>query len=308
MTARAWAALATVYVVWGSTYLAIMVAIRTLPPFLMSSARFLVAGGILYAFALRRGAARPSVRHWRSAAVAGGALLVVGNGGVAWSEQRIDSGVAALLIATMPLWIALFDRVFAGRRLSRSRLLGLFVGLGGVVLLVGPVGSTGVDAVGALACLVAAVSWAGGSVYARGAALPRDLLLGSSMQMLSAGVLLAAAGLGSGEAGQVQPVSAASLGAVAYLVVVGSIVTYSAYVWLLKSAPISIVSTYAFVNPAIAVALGAVFLGEPLGLRTLAASAAIIVSVVLIVTGREGRAPAPVRAPEPLPEPLRQAA
>src|SRR5438105_709241 len=191
MTARAWAALTTVYVVWGSTYLAIMVAIRTLPPLLMSSARFLVAGG---------------------------------------------------------------------------------------------------------------------SVYARGAALPRDLLLGSSMQMLSAGVLLAAAGLGSGEAHQVRSVSAASLGAVAYLVVVGSIVTYSAYVWLLKSAPISIVSTYAFVNPAIAVALGAVFLGEPLGLRTFAAGAAIIMSVALIVTGREGRAPAPVRAPEPLPEPLRQAA
>src|SRR5204863_440768 len=198
MTARAWAALTTVYVVWGSTYLAIMVAIRTLPPLLMSSARFLVAGGIVYAFALRRGAARPSVRHWRSAAVAGAALRVVGNGGVAWSEQRIDSGVAALLIATMPLWIALFDRVFAGRRLSRSRMLGLFVGLGGVVLLVGPVGSTGVDAVGALACLVAAVSWAGG--------------------------------------------------------------------------------------------------------------AAIIVSVALIATGRGGRAPAPARAPEPLPEPLRQAA
>src|SRR5207248_1595727 len=132
MTARAWAALTTVYVVWGSTYLAIMVAIRTLPPLLMSSARFLVAGGILYAFALRRGAARPTVRHWRSAAVAGAALLVVGNGGVAWSEQRIDSGVAALLIATMPLWIALFDRVFAGRRLSRSSVLGLVVGLGRV--------------------------------------------------------------------------------------------------------------------------------------------------------------------------------
>src|SRR5436305_2388657 len=156
MTARHWAALTTIYVVWGSTYLAIMVAIRTLPPLLMSSVRFLVAGGILYAFALRRGAVRPSVRHWRSAAVAGGALLVVGNGGVAWSEQRIDSGVAALLIAPMPRRIAPFDRVFAGRRLRRSRLLGLFLGPGRVGHPAGPVGRTGVGAVGAAALVGAA--------------------------------------------------------------------------------------------------------------------------------------------------------
>src|SRR5437763_4241605 len=157
MTARHWAALTTIYVVWGSTYLAIMVAIRTLPPLLMSSVRYLVAGAILYAFAARRGATRPSLRHWRSAVVAGAALLLVGNGGVALSEQRIDSGVAALLIATVPLWIALFDRVFAGRRLPRASVLGLLVGLGGVAALVGPVGSAGIDAVGALAALVGAV-------------------------------------------------------------------------------------------------------------------------------------------------------
>jgi drug/metabolite transporter (DMT)-like permease len=308
MTARAWAALTTIYVVWGSTYLAIMVAIRTLPPFLMSSARFLVAGGILYVFALRRGAARPSLRHWRSAIVAGTALLVVGNGGVAWSEQRIDSGVAALLIATMPLWLALFDRIVTGRRLAPTRLVGLVVGLAGVALLVGPIGGARIDAVGALTCLVAAVAWAGGSLYARGAEAPGDLLLGSAMQMLAAGTLLGAAGSASGEIAQVHTPSLASLGALAYLVVVGSLVAFSAYIWLMRSAPTSIVSTYAFVNPAIAVALGAVFLSEPLGLRTFGAAAAIIVSVALIVTGRAGRTPAPARAPEPLPEPLRQAA
>jgi drug/metabolite transporter (DMT)-like permease len=308
MTARAWAALTTVYVVWGSTYLAIMVAIRTLPPLLMSSVRFLVAGGILYAFAARRGAARPTLRHWRSALVVGAALLLVGNGGIAWAEQRVHSGVAALLVATMPLWIALFDRVFVGRRLAASKVAGLLVGLAGVVLLVGPVGGAGIDAVGALACLVAAIAWAGGSVYARGADLPQDLLLGSGMQMLAASFLLAAAGLGSGEASQVHTVSLASLGAFAYLVVVGSLVAYSAYGWLLKSAPISIVSTYAFVNPAIAVALGAMFLGEPLSLRILAASVAILVSVALIVTAREPRVRAPRREPMRLPQPLRRAA
>jgi drug/metabolite transporter (DMT)-like permease len=308
MTARAWAALTTVYVVWGSTYLAIMVAIRTLPPLLMSSIRFLVAGGILYAFAARRGAVRPSLRHWRSAALVGAALLLVGNGGIAWAEQRIDSGVAALLVATMPLWFALFDRIFACRRLTRSSALGLLVGLAGVALLVGPIGGAPLDALGALACLVATVAWAGGSIYARGADLPNDLLLGAGMQMLAAGVLLAAAGVGSGEAAHVQAPSAASLGALAYLVVVGSLIAYRAYVWLLKSAPTPIVSTYAFVNPVIAVALGTVFLGEPLSLRILAASAAIVVSVALIVIGRERRAPAPAREPVRLPEPLRQAA
>lgn len=308
MTARAWAALTTIYVVWGSTYLAIMVAIRTLPPLLMSSVRFLVAGGILYAWSARRGVPRPSLRHWRSALVVGAALLLVGNGGIAWAEQRIDSGVAALLVATIPLWMAVFDRVFVGRRMSRWTVLGLLVGLAGVVLVVGPVGGSGIGVVGALACLVAALSWAGGSIYARGAELPKDVLLGSGMEMLAAGVLLAAAGLGSGEAAQVHAVSLASLGAFAYLVVVGSLVAYSAYVWLLKSAPISTVSTYAFVNPAIAVALGAALLGEPLTLRTLAASAAIVVSVALIVTGRAAPAAAPATLRRPLPEPLRRAA
>ncbi|HEX6702116.1 MAG TPA: EamA family transporter [Gaiellaceae bacterium] len=304
MTARSWAALTTVYVVWASTYLAIMVAIRTLPPLLMSSVRYLSAGAILYAFAARRGAGRPSLKHWRSAVIAGAALLLVGNGGVAWSEQRIDSGVAALLIATMPLWLALFDRIFAGRRLSASAVLGLVVGLGGVVLLVGPVGHGGIDAVGALGCLVAALSWAGGSLYARGAALPNDLLLGAAMQMLAAGVLLGLVGAASGEAAKVHTPSLASLGALAYLVVVGSLVAFSTYLWLMRSAPTSIVSTYAFVNPAIAVALGAAFLGEPLGLRMLGASAAIVVSVALIVTARRA-----VRRPRrPVLRPAREAA
>jgi len=301
MTARSWAALSTIYVVWGSTYLAIMVAIRTLPPLLMSSIRFLIAGAILYVVAARRGAGRPTLGQWTAAGLVGAGLLLVGNGGVAWSEQRIDSGVAALLVATIPLWIAVFDGVFGRRHLSVAHVAGLVAGLGGVALLVGSPGG-GIDWVGAVGCLVAALGWAAGSVYARGAGVSSDLLLAAGMQMLVGGALLAVAGLGTGEASALRTPSPASLGALAYLVVVGSLVAYSAYVWLLKSAPISTVSTYAFVNPIVAVALGAVFLHEPITLRILAASAAIVVSVALIVTARKAPEAAEPRALEPLRE------
>src|SRR5438270_3422950 len=283
MTARAWAFLATLYVVWGSTYLGIMLAIRTMPPFLMSSARFLVAGAFL--FALSPG--RPSLRQWIAAAIAGGALLTVGNGGITWAEQRVDSGVAALLVATMPLWLALFDRLVFGTRLSPAGLAGLVVGLGGVALLVGP-GGGGTDLVGGLVCVAAAAAWAAGSLYSRRAPLPSQPMLASGMEMLAGGVLLAIAGLAAGEGGQVHlsQVSATSLLALLYLVVVGSIVAFSAFHWLLRNAPTHIVSTYAYVNPVVAVLLGASFLGEPMTLRTLIAGLAIVASVVLIVGAR----------------------
>src|SRR5947209_8939657 len=178
MTARAWAFLATLYVVWGSTYLGIMLAIRTMPPFRMSSARCLVAGAFL--FALSPG--RPSLRQWIAAAIAGGALLTVGNGGITWAEQRVDSGVAALLVATMPLWLALFDRLVFGRRLSASGWAGLLVGLGGVALLVSP-GGGGTDLVGGLACVAAAAAWAAGSLYSRHAPLPPQPPLASRLDL-----------------------------------------------------------------------------------------------------------------------------
>jgi drug/metabolite transporter (DMT)-like permease len=284
MTARAWGALATLYVVWGSTYLGIMLAIRTLPPFLMSSARFLVAGAFLFALSPRR----VSLRAWAAALVAGGALLTVGNGGITWAEQRVDSGVAALLVATMPLWLALFDRLVFGRRLSAAGWLGLLVGLGGVALLVSPGGGR-TDFVGGLVCVASAAAWAAGSLYSRHtSSLPSEPALASGMEMLAGGVLLGVAGLAAGEGGHVQlsHVSVESLVALAYLVVVGSIVAFSCFHWLLRNAPTSIVSTYAYVNPVVAVLLGAAFLGEPLTLRTLIAGAAIVVSVVLIVGGR----------------------
>ena len=284
MTARAWAALATVYVVWGSTYLAIMLAIRTLPPFLMSSARFLLAGAIL--LPLLRGTWRPDLRQWLAAAVAGGAMLVAGNGGITWAEQRVDSGVAALLVATMPLWLALLDRIVHGRRLAPAAIAGLVVGVAGVGLLVGP-GAGGVDLVGGVTCVLAAAAWAAGSLYSRGTSAASGPLAAAVMQMLAGGVLLGLLGLALGEAGDVHPsqVSLESALGLAYLVVFGSVVTFTAYVWLLEHAPTGTVSTYAYVNPVVAVLLGAAFLGEPLGLRTLAAGAAIVASVALIVSG-----------------------
>ena len=294
------AALATVYLVWGSTYLAIRVTDRTMPPLLMSSARFLIAGVALYAFA-SRGRARPTRREWVSAAIVGAALLLVGNGGVAWAETRIASGLAALMVAIIPLWVALMDRVFFGRRLSNSAVLGLVVGFAGVALLVRPGG--GGDVVAMLALVGTTAAWAGGSLYARGAKLPESPLLSASMQMLAAAVFLGIAGLITGEASGVHTSSfqTKQVIAFAYLVLVGSLIAFSAYAWLLKNVRISVVSTYAFVNPVVAVALGSVFLSEPIRWTTVVAGASIVVAVVLIVTARAPKQkPVAGTAPEAL--------
>jgi drug/metabolite transporter (DMT)-like permease len=281
-------ALATVYVVWGSTYLAIRVTDRTMPPLLMSSARFLVAGTALYLFA-SRGRARPTAREWGAAAIVGGALLLVGNGGVAWAETRLDSGLAALIVAIIPLWVAVLDRLFFGRRLSSVAILGLAAGFGGVALLVRPGG--GIEVVPALALVATTSAWAAGSLYARGAALPASPLLSAAMQMLSASVMLGIAGVVRGEVAGVHrdAFTAKPLISFAYLVLVGSLVAFSAYAWLLQNVRISVVSTYAFVNPVVAVVLGTLLLGEPITGTTLAAGAAIVLAVVLIVTAREPR-------------------
>jgi len=293
------AALATIYLVWGSTYLAIRVTDRTMPPLLMSSVRFLVAGTALYAFA-SRGRARPTFREWRAAAIVGAALLFVGNGGVAWVETRLESGLAALIVAIIPLWFAVMDRAFFGRRLSGPAIAGLVVGFGGVALLVHPGG--GGDVLPMLALLVTTAAWAGGSLYARGAALPASPLLSASMQMLAASAFLAVAGLAKGEARGIHTDTFSTKPVIAfvYLVLVGSLIAFSAYAWLLKNVRVSVVSTYAFVNPVIAVALGTVFLNEKIGWSTLAAGAAIIVAVVLIVTARAPRKQSVVEVPAPL--------
>lgn len=297
-------ALATIYLVWGSTYLAIRVTDRTMPPLLMSSARFLIAGVALYAFA-SRGRPRPTLREWQSAAVVGAALLLVGNGGVAWAETRLESGLAALIVAIIPLWVALLDRAFFGRRLSTTAIAGLVVGFAGVALLVRPGG--GGDVLAMLALVGTTTGWAGGSLYARGAVLPQSPLLAASMQMLAASLFLAVAGVGVGEYRDVSTASFQTkpLIAFAFLVVVGSLIAFSAYAWLLKNVRISVVATYAFVNPVVAVALGTIFLGEAITWSTIVAGAAIVVAVVLIVTAR---APRPKPVPAEVREPLKAAA
>jgi drug/metabolite transporter (DMT)-like permease len=296
-------ALGIVYVVWGSTYLAIAVADRTLPPLLMLAVRFGLAGALLYGLSVWRGdveRARPGRREWTAAAIVGGLLLFVETGGVAWAEQRVASGLTALLIAAVPLFSALLDRTFFGIRISVGALAGIATGLFGVALLVGQ--SAHIDPVGAAVILGGGFAWAAGSAYARVAPLPKAPFLSASMQMLSAAALLAVTGAAMGELGHVHPsaVSSASLAAFAYLVVFGSIVAFTAYGWLLRSgAPTVVISTYAYVNPAIAVLLGWAFAGEAVGRRELAAGAIVVASVGMLVLARE---PGGHAGAEPLPE------
>ena len=293
--AAVWAALGAIYVIWGATYLGMEIAIETLPPFLMASLRFLLAGAIL--FAIFRPRERPTRRQWLSAAIVGAFLLVGGNAMVAVAQQRIDTGVAALIVATVPLFLALGDFAATGRRLAPQAVLGIVVGFAGIALLVHPGGD--IDLFGAFICLLAPLSWAIGSLYARNAPLPSNLLLGSGMEMLAGGALLAGVGYASGERLHVTEISTRSWVALAFLVVFGSIVAYSSYVWLLKVAPTELVGTYAYVNPVIAVLLGAVFLNEAITAWVLVAGAAIVVSVALIVRAQT----APKAAPEAESEP-----
>lgn len=303
--ARIWVALAIVYVVWGSTYLGIDLAVRTIPPFLMAATRFLIAGGLLYAWATRRGdrGDRPTARHWLSAFLIAAPMLAVGNAAVGWAEQTLDTGTASLIIASVPLWMAVLDRVVYGQRLARAIVLGLVIGFAGVGLLVAPGGAGGAESRAAFVLVFGSLAWAIGSLYSRRAPLPRRPLVGAAMQMLAGGLILVVVSAVSGELGRVHPgaVSLESWLGLAYLVVAGSLLGFTAYMWLLRAAPTSLVGTYAYVNPVIAVLLGTLLLGEPLTWRTVLGGAIIIASVALIVRTPK---PAPRRAIEPRAEPV----
>jgi drug/metabolite transporter (DMT)-like permease len=288
-----------VYLIWGSTYLAIRYAIETLPALLMAGARYLVAGSVVFAWGLRRNGKPPSARSWRQAALLGALFFLGGNGAVVWAERRIPSGLASLLIATMPLWVVLLEWIRPrGSRPPPLVVLGVALGFVGLLLLV-PLGAHGsegpVDALGALVLVLGALSWATGSLFALHADLPKSLMLSSGMEMLAGGVFLLLAGALFGELGEVRPavVSTRSLLAFAYLVVFGSIVAFSAFTYLLEVSTPSRVSTYAYVNPVVAVVLGWVLAGEALTTRTLL-GAAVIVGAVAVVTA----ANAPVRLGE----------
>jgi drug/metabolite transporter (DMT)-like permease len=275
MRLRIAAALGTVYVLWGSTYLGIRVAIDDLPPLTMLAIRFLVAGALLYAWARPKHPA-PDGRAWASAAVVGTGLLAVGTGAVAWAELHLDSGLVALIVAMVPLWLAVIDRT----QLSGLAVLGLALGFGGVAALAGPGSEAFTPA--ALVVVAGTLGWAGASILARNAPVSPNGL-GAAMQMLCGGAVLALAGAARGELGDVRMPSLGAVAAVAYLVVFGSLVAFTAYTWLLRNAPTSLVGTYAFVNPVVAVLLGTVFLGEPLALRTVVAGSVIVAGVALIV-------------------------
>jgi drug/metabolite transporter (DMT)-like permease len=305
-SARVWLALITVYLLWGSTYLGIKFSIATIPPFLMGASRFLVAGAVLFLVATRVGHGtgdRLGWPQWRSTFLVGAALLLGGNGGVILAEQYAPTGVVALLVGTAPLWMAIIDRVAFGRHLPPLVIAGLVVGFGGVAFLIGSPGPGHIKLIGAALALLAPISWATGSVFSRHLQLPTRPLVASSMEMLCAGVLFVFASVISGELGRLhlQAISTTSLVALLYLIVFGSLVGFTAYVWLLRAAPLSLVSTYAYVNPVVAVILGSVFLGEAISPRSAIAGAIILAAVALIVVARNRAAatPAPVRPAVP---------
>jgi drug/metabolite transporter (DMT)-like permease len=290
---QVWTGLWIVYIVWGSTYLAIRVADRTLPALLTSGARFLLAGTIVYlAVALRRGhaAVRVTGRQVLACAVVGSLLVTGGNGLVMVGEEHVPSGLAALIIASVPLWVVVFRRV-TGDRVSLGTLLGVALGFAGVALLFLPGGSGAGGSAGAyVAVLFAGPCWALGSFLSPRLPLPPDPFLSTAIQMLAGGLTSVLAGLARGEAGSMDlgGVSGDSLLAFAYLVVVGSLIAFTAYVWLLQHAPISKVSTYAYVNPVIAVFLGWLILSEKVTLTILAGALLIVVSVATIVRKESG--------------------
>ena len=281
-----WLALGIVYVVWGSTYLAIAIAVQTLPPLLYSGVRFALAGLILAGWLALRGVdLRISRRELGGAAAVGILMLAGGNGLVSLAERTVPSGVAALIVASIPLWIVVY-RMIAGERMGRDLLSGVLLGLVGVAVLVVPGGLNGtVDPIGALMLFGATLSWALGTFLSPRLETPRNALVSTAYQMLAGCVVLTVAAPGKGEVAQLNPAtfSARSLIAFAYLVVFGSLVAYSAYTWLLQNTSVSLVSTYAFVNPVVAVVLGALILAEPITPTIVVGAAIIVVAVAFIV-------------------------
>ena len=309
MNSRMWLALIAVYIAWGSTYLAMRFAVETIPPFLMAGTRFLIAGMVVYLWRRFAGDPMPTRSQWRSSSIIGAFLLVGGIGGVAWAEQHVDSGFAALLVAAIPLWIVLVDAVQpGGKRPTRQTMAGVLVGIAGIAILVGPSqntgGPTGFNPLGVIAIMLSSISWAIVSFYSRGADLPGSALLGTGMEMLAGSAGLFLLGTLTGEWGRLElaAISFRSLGGLVYLILVGSLVGFTAYTWLLRVAPMPIVVTYAYVNPLIAVILGSILAQEELTPRVLLAIPIILASVFLTHKVRtKTSAPEPRQLAVPVP-------
>ena len=295
-------AFAAVYVLWGSTYLAIRFGVETIPPFLMAGTRHLVAGLLLYIWMRSRGTPRPSATHWRSAAIIGGLMLLGGNGLVTWAEQRVPSGLAALIVASVPIWMAVLEGLEKRARPGGAVIAGLLLGLAGIALLVAPgrfAGNGHVDPLGALALLTAALCWSIGSLYSRRVPLPASTFTATAMEMIAGGTWLWVAGLlfGEGSRLHLSAISMRSAVSLGYLILFGSLIGFTAYVWLLKATTAARVSTYAYVNPIVAVVLGALFAGEVITARVAIAALVIVGSVALIITSRSkpARSAAPAK-------------
>jgi drug/metabolite transporter (DMT)-like permease len=286
------AAFASIYVIWGSTYLAIRYAVETIPPFVMGGARFLVSGTILYLWSRSRGAPRPTRIHWRNAIIAGGFLLLGGNGAVVWAEQFVPSGLTALLVSILPFWLVIIEWVRPPRkRPSGAVMVGLVLGFVGIIVLVGPSGVGGhgnVAPLGALVLILGSLSWAIGSFWSRDAQLPESGLLTTGMEMLGGGALMVIVGALSGEFAHVDvhAISKASAIGLLYLVTFGSLLGFTSYIWLLDKVSPARLGTYAYVNPLVAVMLGWAIAGERLSIRTGVAAAIVICAVALITTAR----------------------
>jgi len=299
-------AFAAVYVIWGSTFLAIRYAIETMPPLLMAGVRFVIAGAILYAWAWFREGARATSKHWGGTAIVGALLLMGGNGAVSWAEQYVPSGLAALVVAVTPLWMVLFEWLRpGGDRPTRGVLVGVAMGFLGLVLLIGPgniMGGRGLDARSAMVLTAGTLAWAAGSIYSRSLQLPRSPRLSTGMQMLAGGTLLIVVGALSGEVARVSvsAISTKSLLALLYLIFFGAIIGFTAYIWLLTVTTAARVSTYAYVNPLVALVLGWALADEPITARTLLAAAVILGAVAIITLARRpSRTPGPSGTTDP---------
>lgn len=281
-----------IYFIWGSTYLAIKYAVETIPPFLMMGTRSVVAGMVLFFWSRLRGDENVRKEHWPSLVIIGALFFLIGHGGLAWAQQRVPSGLAALLVASEALWIALIEcSAFRNFRIGPGRLAGLVLGFAGMVVLIIPnqaLGLEQVDAVGTAAILVGTLSWSSGAVYLRMAKLPRSSTLTAGVELIIGGLMLYVAAFAFGEFEHIlnHAVSTRSLLALGYLIIFGSIVAFTAYVWLLGKTSATRVATHTYVNPVIAVLLGWAAAHEPLHLNTMIAAVIIIVSVYLVLKER----------------------
>lgn len=294
MKTKIWLAMLVIYIIWGSTYLGIRFAIESIPPFLHAAMRFAVAGFLVLGWRFLAGDGRPTLKQWRDASIVGLFLLLGGNGLVSWAEQTVDSGIAALVVGGTPLWLTLFESMRpGGAKPGWKAILGLLVGFGGIFILINPQTLAGaayrIDLLGAGAVVLATILWAIGSIYAKTADVPKSIFMFTGMQMASASIGLFIASLLAGElvGFDFRAVTTTSWLGLAYLIVFGSLVAFVAYGWLLRNAPISLVSTYGYVNPLVAIFLGAWLAEEVLTGRVFVAAAVIIGAVMLINQSRQ---------------------